>query len=744
MHRLGLFAHGDGVTLLTFAHPGLLAGLTAAVAPLVIHWVGRRHAPTIAFAAFDFLMAVNARLAARERLRQWLLLALRTLAVLLVVLAMARPTPQEASQTSAQLRRVALVVDTSLSMAYVEGDVPLVHHAVARALEVVSHLAPGDAVTLIAAGSVPKPLLLAPTVDHNAVRHLLDTLKRTAPRGTADMGEALKQAAQQLGEAAQDTSGSAASPPALPQAQRDIFVISDLAHNSFVQLTPFSAADAPAVHLIDASGHKTPQTRPNVAIRGVTIGQGAAHTGPLERTFAVHLENFGDTAAQSRPIALTVDDAVVVHAVADVAAHAAGDKLLTHTFAAPGLYRLAVRLAPDGRDGRQDDDVWRGQLHIVPPLRVLAVDGEPRAAAYDDELYFVQRALEAVPASDAPIAVETVAMAQLAGALGQTPPPDVCVLAHPTHLESAMVTALTAFVESGGGLLVSLGAHADFEALNDKLAALLPAPLRDLTRAADPGTQASSLGIGSFDWTHPVLHDLGAGAEASLRQSRTAQYFNLDTGAGTQGRVLLGFDNGAPALIEQRRVGAGRIMLWTTSIDVDLTDLPLRTAFVPLMQKSARYLGDALGQSPKTAVTVGQSVTLTLPEHAASVQLTGPDGQLLQAQATSAVGQAVATLGPLDAAGLWTAEVRVGSETSRAPELDAMVNADLTESDYKQTTPEAVARALGQIQPGAPVVAQRVGLDAWHRGATGHTWTLWLLMALLGIVAAESLVAARG
>ena len=95
----------------SFLNPWLLLGLAGASLPIIIHLIGRRNAPTQMFAAFDFLMAVNRRLAKREKLRQWLLLLMRTLAVVALVMAVARPMPVVDTVHSDVARKLLLVID---------------------------------------------------------------------------------------------------------------------------------------------------------------------------------------------------------------------------------------------------------------------------------------------------------------------------------------------------------------------------------------------------------------------------------------------------------------------------------------------------------------------------------------------------------------------------------------------------------------------------------------------------------
>src|SRR3970040_584830 len=76
---------------LFFLHPIYLYGLIAASLPLIIHLLNRRRLKRIRFPAVRFVLLSQRRISRSHRLRHWLLLALRTLAVLLLVLLLAHP-----------------------------------------------------------------------------------------------------------------------------------------------------------------------------------------------------------------------------------------------------------------------------------------------------------------------------------------------------------------------------------------------------------------------------------------------------------------------------------------------------------------------------------------------------------------------------------------------------------------------------------------------------------------------------
>src|SRR4051812_28789933 len=94
-----------------------IAGVIAASVPVIIHLLNRRRFRTIEWAAMKFLMEAVRRNRRMMRLRDLLLLALRTLALALFGLALARPFFAGSSTAAPnQPIHAVVVVDNSLSM----------------------------------------------------------------------------------------------------------------------------------------------------------------------------------------------------------------------------------------------------------------------------------------------------------------------------------------------------------------------------------------------------------------------------------------------------------------------------------------------------------------------------------------------------------------------------------------------------------------------------------------------------
>ena len=463
----------------------------------------------------------------------------------------------------------------------------------------------------------------------------------------------------------------------------------------------------------------------------------------MERSFKIVVHNYGAEAVQGRALELVVNDAVTQRGYIDVGGRGSAEKILTYSFDAPGVYQARVRLAAagDGADGYDRDDVMHVLVEVAKGVRVLAVNGEPRTTPFEDELFFAQRALEAVPKGDPSIALTIIAQDELGAGTTDLNNFDVVILANVGALPDAEVAHLKQFVSAGGGLLFSLGNQIRFERINALYGDLLPHPLRDLQLAADPAAGTPAVGVGDIDWDHPIFQGLGKVAEESLRASRTARYFNLDVGASVKARTLLRFDNGAPALVEQRRDSKGRVLLLTTTADVDWTDLPLRAAFPALLQRTVRYLAHAMDTASVADIREGGTAEVPIPTGARAVALTSPSGERQEEAVTQATAGRL-RFSDLDEVGMYNTDVK-RTDWLRAPRLGVAVNPSLDESDFMPVRAERVSEALGGGGRGHAV---SVTVGTGHQGDPFELrgFGSYLLLALCLFFISESLLAARG
>ena len=106
---------------LSFLNPWFLFGLAAGILPVLIHRLTKRDALTRKFSAVRLLLRSQQMMARPQRLKHLLLLALRVLAVLSLVLLMARPVLTRPGFLAKAGETVKVILlDNSLSMGYQE------------------------------------------------------------------------------------------------------------------------------------------------------------------------------------------------------------------------------------------------------------------------------------------------------------------------------------------------------------------------------------------------------------------------------------------------------------------------------------------------------------------------------------------------------------------------------------------------------------------------------------------------
>jgi len=136
---------------MSFLSGMFLIALVAAAGPTIIHLLNRRRRQTIYWGPMDFLREVIKRSRRILRLRDMLLLVLRTIIVILFVLAMSRPYWSAGADAGAGNRpmHAVLVIDNSLSMGYAQLDKSLLAEAKDKTREFIESLPDGSEVSVI-------------------------------------------------------------------------------------------------------------------------------------------------------------------------------------------------------------------------------------------------------------------------------------------------------------------------------------------------------------------------------------------------------------------------------------------------------------------------------------------------------------------------------------------------------------------------------------------------------------------
>ncbi len=707
---------------MTFLNPLLLLGLAAAALPVVVHLFNLRRPQRVDFSSLAFVRALEERSMRRVRIKEWLLLALRVLAVACLVLAFARPTLTGRAGAALGPRApssVGVVVDNSLSMERRDGQGAYLDQARTAAAGIVEALEDGDEVFLLAATDTA---VAAPYASRSAAQEALAALK--AGPGAAPATQLVARAAGALAERA-----------AYPN--RAVYLISDRQASTLGDTLARALPPGVRVRLVPVGSGGQTAGRANVAVTEVHVESRIVEAGQPVHVEAT-LRNFGSEALPGYGASLYLEGRRVAQATADLAPQAQATIPFTLTPQERGW--LAGRVATEG-DAFAPDDARHFVLHVPEVRRVLLVQGAGQPAQY------VQTALsQELIGERIALDVETISEEGLAGtALGGY---DAVVLVGPRTLASGEREALAQYVAQGGGVLLFPGAGASVEDYNRLLGRWGGGRFDGFEGEA--GGEDPVATFARVDREHPLFEGIfddasagtSAGGPAEERVERAEVYraARYVPRTGTE-QTLIELTTGRPFLQEIRH-GRGAALVMAVAPDRQWSDLPVRGLFVPLLHRAIYYLASGASAAGE-ALVAGQGGALRVAGASAQapVRLLGPEGDEYAPQQQRVFGAVLLDVGrALRTPGVY--DVRQEGRLLRRVAL----NLDVPESDLAALDAERAAEQLSEktgaavhvLDPGAGSVAQ-----ALHAEQIGtEIWNVFLLLAL-GFLVTETVVARR-
>ncbi len=524
-----------------------IAAATVAI-PIALHLTRRESSQRLRFASLMFFRHIQVADRQRQRLQHLPLLLLRCLGLLLLIGAFAQPTiPPGWAGTATPLaaRSVLILLDRSLS---VSGSSRW-EAALDAAEERISALTRADE-GLIVQFADSSEILSGWERDRAELRRTLHTRVSPSFEGTS-YTEALRTAVDQF--------KSAHNP------DREIYLITDL------QSTGLSAG----------SDWRVPS---NIHLEIRDVGSEAGNlfvedVGIEREVFARLYPYPPEVGIRSSPASavsgeaeLWLNDTLVATRGFQTDSRGTARLTFDRFEVNDGIQRGRVVLKPS--DAIPTDNTYHFVVEKKAPAQVLILTSMSR----ESSSFYLESALEsdrtgrfqiekpsgAVPAID-PMKVPLVIMDDLSAA-----PP---------------ASLLRQYLENGGNVILVLGGNTRAETYHGEWSGLLPAELIERYYARSQRKPFTS--ITSAQWHHPALAVFRDLQKSLLAEVEFYGYWRVRANPGTA--VLASFDEGDPALLESR-VGTGKMLMLTSSLDSSWTDFPLHPAYVPFLNRLIDYV----------------------------------------------------------------------------------------------------------------------------------------------------------
>ena len=657
--------------------PWFLAALAGLGLPVYLHLLKRQ---TSKPKQVSSLMLYESRTQASTRhrsLRYFLLLSLRLLMLLLLIVAFANPFVNRNAASFASNRLVLLVIDNSFSM---RAGTRL-NDAKEAAMGV---LAGKDAAHgQVAAFGSQLQFMTQAIEDQAALRAAVQAVQPGDGHGNfGEMARAVRAMAAAL------------------HTPVELHLFSDMQRSALAG----SFADMTLPSNVKLVTHPVvTKAQPNWTVESVDVpGQVWGKDAKPVHARAV-IAGFGTPAAQ-RTVSLAVNGKTA--AVKTVAVPASGRASVDFpALEVPyGFNRCEVKI--DSADAFAADDVRRFAVERSDPQKALLIHnyGDSRSPLY------IGAALSA--AAQSAFVLESIDVNEAADR--QPSNYAFIVLSDLNTVPQLLENSLTGYVRSGGNLFIAGGTSAGAR-LQIPIFGARISETRDYSRVPD-----RFMSVGSSDSSFPAV--------AKAEGWPGVKFFyalNVDPG---DARVIVRLSDQTPLLLE-KRIGEGRVLLFTSGLDNLTNDFPLNPAFVPFIEQTARYLAGSERQGG--ARTVDAYLELrNAREQGQGVEVTGPDGKRPLTLGEAATAQSL----QLTEAGYYQLRLANGRQNLVG------VNADPKESNLDVIPDDVMALWTGKGGSGSQEAS---GGGVATPQKTPETLWWYVMLLVFAAAAAESVLASR-
>lgn len=608
---------------MSFLNSALLPGLVLLVGlPLLIHLLNLQFPRLFEFSSIKHIRETIAQRSKIFRWRHLLLLLLRTVFLILLLLAFLRPLLPRFGSTADQAagRAVVIVIDHSLSMEHKGGGVSSRQRAETEADKILATLGADDTVNVITAGQASKSCFFELSRNHHEAKRFVTAMKPGL--GRADFTQANKVVARLLAKDAN---------------RPEVYYLSDFqrrnwAHVDFTALPPQAR-----LFFVDVAPPKVD----NRAILGASINQSQVLAGDTV-TLEVEVGNFRDQPMQES-LKIVLDARTSFEKEVSVAPWSTTKVTVPVPPGGPGLHLCEISLPPD--DLTLDDRYYL-TIPVMEKEGILIVSDVPDPQK--DAVLFLKTALNPYDDLAGSLLPEHVpASGVTSGKLAEV---RKIFFTRAGRLNEASAKLVADFIFHGGGVVYFLDGEndaANLAALEKAMSATLPLKLGQRRVAKNVGTGAQQIIKGDFKSRYLRLF-----RGANRQNLALLEFYDLyDAGSTGAGNVLLTYADDTPAMASLNH-GLGTMIFLNFSVSEFSSNLARQRIFPAWMQEIVKNITSD-EPLPSSSLFGEQVVDEVWKNEIEKTPVRKPSGDLLEVK-TEPMGERVGVSFVPDELGFYT------------------------------------------------------------------------------------------
>lgn len=579
-------------SVMSFLNPLFLAALVTVAIPLLIYLLNLRKPKRVRFSTLAFFDSLKSTALKRIKLKRWLLLSLRMLAVAALVMAASRPflSPGSgaASGNEQEPKAIAILIDNSPAMAQIDRNGPLIDQAKTIAAEVVRMADSEDRITLEVTHGES---INAPFFGKGGVTARLNGLEPVTGGGfTYERMNRLINRLENAGE-----------------PNKILYLVSAVREshlNDFSQTTADIEASEVRLQVIKIGS----EGGSNAGFSSIVIEDGGAEPGANIRIRSV-VENFGEQGISNLFLSLYMDGELIVQQPVSLNGFESDE----FVFEMPpsGSAVLEAELRIDGDELTYDNRYF---LTIQKPetKKLLVISGQNETGENRSYLMPVFELL--AEESDR---FEVVLYAGTEPDVTELREYDAVILDGPENVSDYLSAAIIDHVQQGAGLLFLPAADGNLNSYNRFLEGLGAGRFSNVTGSY--GSFRSIDRMAAPEAGHPLIEsifDAAQSDEIRLNVPELYYYFEMEGDGRSVSIPVLRTENGSP-LLNEFKTGNGRVIISSIGSDPGWSNFPIKPFFAPFFYRTAEYLVQG-GGAVLNNHTLGEPFSITLPVSEAS------------------------------------------------------------------------------------------------------------------------------
>jgi len=391
----------------------------------------------------------------------------------------------------------------------------------------------------------------------------------------------------------------------IPIGEKQVYLIADMQKRgweNFIETDKLSPDIQ--IHFVDVGAEK-PQ---NYAITQISVPPVVLKEQKASQLVA-RVRNFGDEPVENLQVRLFIDGNVIDSVELDIEPDDFADAVFKVEFQDEATHTGWVELP---EDALSIDNKRYFTLQSLQSIKVHAVREEPRTRGrYQTvETFFMKKALASGRAAVQIDFTESVSVPNTSTLASV----DVLILADVAELSSGEAERVKTYVAAGRGLIVTVGNNISADTYKQQLGGetgLMPC---DFVQAVGDALDREQFRVlATVKYEHPIFVPF---KEPNHGDFGKARFYRIFQAVPTKdASVIAAYDDGSPALFEKPYGTLGRVLCFTSTLDREWNDLPIRAVYLPFLHESIKYLAlKDVDAAPN--YRVGDSVELKVSDDA--------------------------------------------------------------------------------------------------------------------------------